>query len=68
MTPLHDRMPVILDPQDFDEWLDPGLQKGDTLLHLMRPFSSAQMRAVAVSRIVNNPRNDEPGCVEPATE
>ena len=68
MTPLHHRMPVILEPQDFDEWLDPGLQKGDTLLHLMRPFSSAQMRAVAVSRIVNNPRNDEPGCVEPVTE
>jgi putative SOS response-associated peptidase YedK len=68
LAPLHHRMPVILDPQDYDEWLDPSVQKGDTLLHLMRPFSNEQMRAVAVSRIVNNPRNDEPGCVEPVTE
>ena len=66
MEPLHHRMPVILDRQDYDEWLDPGVQKAGPLLHLMRPFGGAPMRAVAVSKMVNNPRNDEPGCVEPA--
>ena len=65
MAPLHHRMPVILDRQDYDEWLDPGVQKGDTLLHLMRPFSGTTLRAVAVNKLVNNPRNDEPTCVEP---
>ena len=66
MSPLHHRMPVILEPQDYDEWLDPGVQKSDPLLHLMRPFGGTQMRAVAVSKTVNNPRNDVPSCVEPA--
>jgi len=66
MEPLHHRMPVILDRQDYDEWLDPGVQTAGLLLHLMRPFSGAPMRAVAVGKMVNNARNDEPGCVEPA--
>ena len=65
MSPLHHRMPVILEPQDYDEWLDSGVQKSDPLLHLRRPFSGAPMRAAAVSKTVNNPRNDDPGCVEP---
>lgn len=66
MEPLHHRMPVILEREDYDEWLDPSIQKADPLLHLMRPFGGTSMRAVAVSKMVNNPRNDEPGCVEPA--
>lgn len=65
MAPLHHRMPVILDRQDYDEWLDASVQKADTLLHLMRPYEGGEMEAVAVNRMVNNPRNDEPGCVEP---
>lgn len=65
MAPLHHRMPVILDREDYDEWLDASVQKADTLLHLMRPYEGEDMEAVAVSRTVNNPRNDEPGCVEP---
>ncbi|MCY3708894.1 MAG: SOS response-associated peptidase [Caldilineaceae bacterium] len=66
MEPLHHRMPVILDRRDYDEWLDPGVQTAGPLLHLMRPFDGAPMRAVAVSKMVNNARNDESGCVEPA--
>lgn len=65
MAPLHHRMPVILDPQDYDEWLDPIIQKADPLLHLMRPFDGAPMRATPVSKLVNNYRNDELACVEP---
>ena len=65
MASLHHRMPVILEPQDYDEWLDTSVQKADPLLHLMRPFRGAAMRAFAVSKVVNNARNDERGCVEP---
>ena len=65
MESLHHRMPVILEPQDYDEWLDPAVQKSGPLLHLMRPFSGETMRAFPVSKGVNNPRNDGPNCVEP---
>ena len=68
MAPLHHRMPVILEPQDYDEWLDPSVQKADPLLHLVRPFSGAAMRAFAVSKVVNNARNDQPECVEPIAQ
>jgi putative SOS response-associated peptidase YedK len=68
MAPLHHRMPVILEPQDYDEWLDPSVQKADPLLHLVRPFSGAAMRSFAVSKVVNNARNDQPDCVEPIAQ
>ena len=65
MARLHHRMPVILEREDYEEWLDPSVQKADALLHLMRPFSGAEMRAVPVNKVVNNARNEGPGCVEP---
>ncbi len=65
LAPLHHRMPVILEPQDYDEWLDPTVQKADPLLHLMRPLSGGELCAFPVSKVVNNPRNEEPMCVEP---
>ena len=66
MEPLHHRMPVILERRDYDEWLDPGVQKADSLLHLMRPLEGAPLRAAAVGKVVNNPRNEGPDCVRPA--
>lgn len=65
LTPIHNRMPVILDPADYDEWLDHTVQKADPLLHLLRPFDGAPMQAVPVSTHVNNPRNEDPACVVP---
>ena len=67
MASIHQRMPVILQPQDYDEWLDSSVQKADPLLHLMRPFDGAAMQAIPVSTVVNNPRNEDPACVEPLT-
>jgi len=60
---IHDRMPVILPPDVYDRWLDPQLQAVDTLCDLLRPFDGLSMRAVPVSTHVNNPRNDDPGCI-----
>lgn len=58
---LHHRMPVILRPEDFDRWLDPGRGGAD----LLRPFEAAAMEAVPVSSRVNDPRNDDPQVVAP---
>jgi len=65
LKPIHDRMPVILSPEDYDVWLDPKVEDKEKLRAMLRPFSSSEMEAFPVSTIVNNPRNDVPQCVEP---
>jgi putative SOS response-associated peptidase YedK len=66
MEPIHNRMPVILSPEHYDQWLDPSEQSGDTLTPLLRPFPSNEMVAYAVSTHVNSPTNDDPTCIQRA--
>ena len=65
IRPLHDRMPVILSPHDYDLWLDPKVQQPDRLEPLLRAYPSTEMEAWAVSRRVNSPAHDDPRCIEP---
>lgn len=65
LAPIHNRMPVILHPEDYDEWLSRDIQKADPLLHLMRSFPAELMAYRPVSTHVNNPRNEDPACVSP---
>lgn len=65
MSTLHNRMPVILDAQDYDRWLDPAPQTPENLLHLIKPFPADRMSAYPVSTLVNKPSNDRPECVVP---
>jgi putative SOS response-associated peptidase YedK len=60
---LHERMPVILQPQDFDLWLDPQVQKPELLQPLLRPFR--EVASYPVSTYVNSPRHEGPRCIEP---
>lgn len=66
MSALHNRMPVILDPNDYDAWLDPAPQTPENLTHLIKPFPADAMSAHPVSTLVNKPGNDRPECVLPA--
>jgi putative SOS response-associated peptidase YedK len=61
---VHDRMPVILDPRDYDAWLNPE-STPDSLLDLLRPCSSDLMEYYAVSTVVNSPRNESEDCAAP---
>ena len=61
---IHDRMPVILAPNDFDPWLYPGIET-EKLKALFEPYPARAMTAYPVSRAVGNVRNDEPELVEP---
>ena len=61
---VHDRMPVILHPDDYDRWLDPNASV-EELRGLFRPFPAEMMQAVAVSRAVNSVKNDDERCIEP---
>ncbi|HEY9670414.1 MAG TPA: SOS response-associated peptidase [Waterburya sp.] len=63
MQPIHNRMPVIVAPQDYDLWLDPEV-KTPELLQLLRPYSSDEMMAYPVSQAVNKPSNDSAQCIE----
>lgn len=63
--PIHDRMPVILDPADYVRWLDASVTIAAELRPLLRPFPAAAMVAFAVSSRVNNPAFDDPGCLTP---
>ncbi len=65
MKPIHDRMPVILSPSDFDHWLDPAVQQPEQLASLFRPYPSEEMVAYPVSAYVNSPTRDDPRCIEP---
>ena len=57
MGPIHDRMPVILDPADWDLWLDESVNDKDALQELIRPFPADRMKERRVSKLVNNVRN-----------
>ena len=68
IRPLHDRMPVILAPADFDLWLDPAVEDRERLEPLLAPFDSEQMETYPVSRAVNSPANDLAACIEPLVQ
>ncbi|MDX1486415.1 MAG: SOS response-associated peptidase, partial [Alphaproteobacteria bacterium] len=65
LTPIHNRMPVILDEKDYDLWLDPAAQHPGEVQPLLKPFPSERMTFYPVSTQVNNPRNEDPGCIVP---
>lgn len=61
---IHDRMPVILAPKDYDVWLDPTLQEPEKLQQLLHPYPTEAMITDAVSTKVNSPKNDTPECIK----
>lgn len=54
LSPVHDRMPVILHPDDYELWLDEDSRKRDLLADLLRPYRASEMAAYAVSTLVNS--------------
>ncbi|MCC7381031.1 MAG: SOS response-associated peptidase [Deltaproteobacteria bacterium] len=62
---LHDRMPVILPPESYGEWLDPGIQSPEALGSFLQPFPAQKLRLEPVSTRVNDPTHDDPECLAP---
>jgi len=62
---VHDRMPVILDPSNYDVWLDPGMTNIDAARELLQPFDARLMRGYPVSERVNHSANDDAECSTP---
>jgi putative SOS response-associated peptidase YedK len=65
LKPIHERMPVIVKPEDYDVWLDPTVQQAEILLPIFEPFPSDRMIAISVSTAVNIPSNDSELCIQP---
>lgn len=55
---IHDRMPVILSPAHYDQWLDPRVTRPDQLKGFLAPYPSFLMTMRPVTSAVNSPRND----------
>ncbi len=65
---LHDRMPLIVPPAAYAEWLDPRNEDCDRLDRLLDPDTAGTMIARPVGRAVGNPRNEGAGLIEPARD
>jgi putative SOS response-associated peptidase YedK len=65
VRPIHDRMPVILEPTDYETWLNPQNQDIHMLTELLKPYLSEKMEGYPVSPRVNSPKNEDPECIAP---
>jgi putative SOS response-associated peptidase YedK len=64
-APVHDRMPVILDPDIYDLWLDPGMKDVHAMSDMLKPYDARLMRSYPVSTRINSVVNDDPQCAAP---
>lgn len=65
MGRIHDRMPLFLEPDAFDAWLDPGPKPPEQLRELLIPAAPGRLDAFPVSTEVNNVANNGPQLIEP---
>jgi putative SOS response-associated peptidase YedK len=62
---VHDRMPVILNPDSYDLWLDPGMRDVTAASELLKPYDARVMRSYPVSARINHVVNDDEECSRP---
>ena len=65
LKPVHERMPVILRAESYDEWLDTKVKNTDKLQKLLVPYSAKEMDSHTVSRSVNIPDSDSSDLIKP---
>jgi putative SOS response-associated peptidase YedK len=63
-APIHNRMPVILDPADYGRWLGEEPANQNELQQMLRPFPAERMRAYRIGPQVGNVKNDDPSLIE----
>lgn len=68
MKPIHDRMPVILEPDCYIRWLDTKLHDQAYITPMLKPYQASEMKAVPVSTKVNSPDNDSPELIQHVEE
>lgn len=61
---IHERMPVILKPEDEMTWLNPFIYDANELNHLLKPLAEEGMETYEVSTLVNSPKNNSPDLIK----
>jgi len=64
MEPFHNRMPVIVKPDDFERWMAPA-DPARLPVDLLRPYPQEEMAAWKVGNAVGNVRNNSPALIAP---
>jgi putative SOS response-associated peptidase YedK len=59
MARIHERMPVIISPEDYTQWLDPANGDQASITRMLAPYPAELMRAYAVGTRVNNSAKSE---------
>jgi len=62
---VHDRMQVILHPDTYDLWLDPGFTDVNAVSEMLKPYDARMMRSCPVSTQINHTANDDAECAKP---
>jgi putative SOS response-associated peptidase YedK len=65
LKPVHERMPVILNSKDYEQWLDPKMNDTERLQKLLAPYAAEEMASHAVSTAINYPESDSPELIKP---
>lgn len=65
ISAVHDRMPVILDRESYDLWLDPGMTNAQVVSELLKPYDTRLMRSYPISTRINQVANDDVECSQP---
>ena len=65
VSDIHNRIPAILEPDLFRNWLNPLPESANNLLKCIKPFPHAELEAFEISRLVNSPQNDSPEIIKP---
>jgi putative SOS response-associated peptidase YedK len=64
-APIHDRMPVMLDPDGYDLWLDPGMKDVSVASELLKPYDARLMRCYPIRTRINQVATDDEECSAP---
>jgi putative SOS response-associated peptidase YedK len=65
MEKIHDRMPVILDEKQFDDWLDPEVHEAEQIGSMLKPCPANWLESIEVSTLVNSTKNNRAEVLEP---
>jgi putative SOS response-associated peptidase YedK len=65
---VHNRMPLILKPEAYDEWLDPNKKEPAKIEELLKTAYVKELERYPVSKLVNQVGNNKKGCMEPLKE
>ena len=61
---MRSRMPVIIEPHNYDHWLDPENKNTEELMAMLYPREYTELTYHTVNQYVNAPKNNDPNCIK----